>query len=240
MRELDEFSLYNYIMAYNNNRLQLMAFNLLRAEEKEQRQLASNLHDHVAQNLALSLIKLKMMKESLSSTVYADHLNEISEILEQTLNRIRSMTFDLSPPDLYELGLNAALESLCERFHDKYRLTIYFSSDKRVSRTNNETSVLIFRAVQELLFNIAKHVNANIARVSLERDEHFIKIHVSDDGIGFDPSVINNKGNHTGFGIFNIRERLKGIGGQMDIKSRHGFGTHISITVPVNPSGISR
>lgn len=211
-----------------------MAFNLLRAEEKERRQLASNLHDNVTQTLALSLIKLKMLRESLSSTVYAEPLDEISEVIEQTINNIRAMTFDLSPPDLYELGLNAALESLCERFHDKHRLTIYFSSDKRVSRINDETSVLIFRAVQELLFNIVKHANANIARVSLEKDRNFIKINVSDDGIGFDPSTINNKGNHTGFGIFSIRERLKGIGGQMDIKSRHGFGTNISITVPIN------
>ncbi len=217
-----------------------MAFNLLRAEEKERRRLASNLHANVTQTLALSLIKLKMLKESLSSTIYAEPIDEISEIIEQTLNNIRAMTFDLSPPDLYELGLNAALESLCERFHNKYRLTIYFSSDKRVSRINDETSVLIFRAVQELLFNIVKHANASIARVSLEKDRNFIKINVSDDGVGFDPSTINNKGHHTGFGIFSISERLKGIGGQMEIKSRHGFGTNISIIVPVSSSGISR
>lgn len=212
-----------------------MAFNLLKAEEKERRQLASNLHDNVTQTLALSLIKLKMLRESLSSTVYAEPLGEISEIIEQTLNDIRAMTFDLSPPDLYELGLPFALESLCERFHNKYRLTIYFSSDKRVGRINDETSVLIFRAVQELLFNIVKHANANIARVSLKKDRDFIKISVSDDGVGFNPSAINNRDKHTGFGIFSIRERLKGIGGQMDIKSRHKFGTHISITVPISP-----
>lgn len=221
-------------MVDNNNRLQSIAFNLLKAEEKERRQLASNLHDNITQTLALSLIKLKMLRESLSSTVYTEPLDEISEIIEQTLNNIRAMTFDLSPPDLYELGLSSALESLCERFHDKYRLTIYFSSDKRVGNINDETSVLIFRTVQELLFNIVKHANANIARVSLEKDRNFIKINVFDDGIGFDPSVINNRGHDTGFGIFSIRERLKGIKGQMDIKSRPGFGTHISITVPIN------
>lgn len=214
-----------------------MAFNLLKAEEKERRQLASNLHDNVTQTLALSLIKLKTLRESLSSTIYVEPLDEISDIIKQTLDNIRAMTFDLSPPDLYELGLPSALESLCERFRDKYRLTIYFSSDKRVGRLNDETSVLIFRAVQELLFNIIKHANANIARVSLEKDMDFIKVNVSDDGVGFAPSAINNKGIHMGFGILSISERLKGIGGQMNIKSRHGFGTHISITIPVSSSG---
>jgi signal transduction histidine kinase len=215
-----------------------MAFDLLQAEERERRRLAADLHDQVAQTLALSKIKLRMLRESLSSTVYAEPLDEISGIIAQTINNIRAMTFDLSPPDLYELGLSSALEGLCERFHDKYRLTIYFSSDKRISRIDDETSVLIFRAVQELLFNIVKHASANIARVSLEKDSNLIKISISDDGVGFDPSTINNKGHYTGFGIFSIRERLKGIGGQMQIKSRHGFGTHISIIVPVSPSGI--
>ncbi|GER93979.1 hypothetical protein A45J_1737 [hot springs metagenome] len=216
-----------------NNHLQSVAFNLLMAEEKERRQLASNLHDNITQTLALCLIKSKMLMESLSSTVYAEPLNEISELIKQTLDNIRTMTFEISPPDLYELGLLSAIESLCERFHDKYRLTIYFHINREIDNINEEVSVLIFRAVQELLFNIVKHANANIARVSIERDRNFIRINVSDDGIGFSPSVMNNKGNYTGFGIFSIKERLKGIGGQMDIKSRRGFGTHISIKIPV-------
>lgn len=219
-----------------NNHIHSLAFNLLKAEEKERRQLAASLHDNVTQMLALSLIKIKMLKESLSSTVYAEPLYEISELIRQTLDNIRAMTFDISPPDLYELGLKSALESLCERFHDKYKLTIYFNSNREINIIDEETSVLIFRAVQELLFNIVKHANANIARVSLKKNKDFIEINVSDDGVGFDSLAIkNNKGNHSGFGIFSIRERLKGIGGHIDIKSRQGFGTHVSVKIPVSP-----
>jgi len=98
---------------------------------------------------------------------------------------------------------------------------------------SEDTAVFCFRAVQELLVNAVKHARARKVRVSIGRDRDWISIMVADDGTGFDASeAFMREGGKKGFGLFSIRERLQHLGGSLDIDSKVGRGTRVSLLVP--------
>ncbi|MCK5422269.1 MAG: PAS domain S-box protein, partial [Deltaproteobacteria bacterium] len=196
------------------NRLKSLASQLTLAEEKDRRRFATYLHDQVGQALFISKLKLGTIKEQASSTDITESLEEIINIIEQTIKETRSLTFELSPPILYQLGLEAALEWLVEQMQEQYGITIYFENDKRSKPLDESVLILLFRAVRELLINVTKHAKAQNVKVTARRDGENIKIFVEDDGVGFTVSK-NGSSNHKndGFGLFSIEERLDSLGG---------------------------
>ena len=217
------------------NRLKSLASQLTLTEEKDRRRFANYLHDQVGQALFISKLKLGTIKENASSTDMAESLEEIINIIEQTIKETRSLTFELSPPILYQLGLEAALEWLVEQMQERYGMTIYFEDDKRSKPLDESVLILLFRAVRELLTNVTKHAKAQNAKVITRRDGENIKIFVEDDGVGFTVSK-NGSSNHKndGFGLFSIEERLDSLGGHFEIESETGRGACITILAPLN------
>lgn len=173
------------------------------------------------------------MKESLSATVYEEQLNSLSDTINQALDAIRSLTVDLSPPDLYELGLSAALERLCDEFNEKHGIRISFECGMLALNLQNETKTLLYRIAKELLFNAVKHSSAQTLTVSMSVQNGNLILTVTDDGKGFNPEKTGGNTNNS-FGIFSIRERLAHIGGSFELKSRKRFGTRITITLPID------
>jgi len=149
---------------------------------------------------------------------------------------MRSLTFDLGSPTLYELGLEAAVrEWLNEEVQQKHGIKTEFENDAHPKILDKEIAVLLYQAVRELLVNVVKHAQAQHVRVSICTDKGNIRISVADDGAGFDPSVgdfgLSQKG---GFGLFSIRERLSYFGGSVEIKSEPGRGTRITLATPMS------
>ncbi len=214
--------------------LRSLASELLLTEERQRRRLASDIHDSISQNLAISKIELDELRKSISSSSISHHLNKIGGLISQAIEQIRSMTFDLSPPILYGIGLEAAIEDLAEKMQKQFGIHIHLADDKQSKVLNEDLRVLVFRAVQELLFNVVKHARTQEARVSLARDRDDIKICVEDDGIGFDivetDLYLYKAG---GFGLFSIKERLQHLGGRFEIVSEPGQGTQVSLIVPL-------
>jgi signal transduction histidine kinase len=100
----------------------------------------------------------------------------------------------------------------------------------------DETSILLYQAVRELMINVTRHAKARNVKVSMQRDYKNVQIDVEDDGIGFDASHIDSHtSKSSGFGLFTIHERLKYLGGHFKINSKTGFGTHATLTVPLKP-----
>ncbi|MCK5010763.1 MAG: ATP-binding protein, partial [Deltaproteobacteria bacterium] len=217
------------------NRLKSLASQLTLAEEKDRRRFATYLHDQVGQALFISKLKLGTIKEQASSTDITESLEEIINIIEQTIKETRTLTFELSPPILYQLGLEAALEWLIEQMQEQYGMTICFEDDKRSKPLDESVLILLFRAVRELLINITKHAKAQNVKVTARRDGENIKIFVEDDGVGFTVSK-NGSSNHKndGFGLFSIEERLDSLGGYLEIESEVGRGACVSIIAPLN------
>ncbi|MHC4230966.1 MAG: sensor histidine kinase, partial [Planctomycetota bacterium] len=215
--------------------LRSMALELSLAEERLKRRLATDVHDHIGQNLAMSKIKLESLKQSIDSPPLADALEEVSKMLAETIESTRSLTFELSPPVLYELGFEAAVEWLVRKTRAEHGILAVFRNDGRPKPLDNDVRVLLFQAVRELLINVAKHAKAQNVTVSARRRQDEILVTIEDDGVGFDPSRLGARSRkNTGFGLFSVRERLGHIGGRLDIDSNPNAGTRVTLTAPIN------
>jgi signal transduction histidine kinase len=152
------------------------------------------------------------------------------------------LTFKISPPILYELGLEAALECLADQFSQQHGLLTYFETDRNPKPVDENLKVLLFQAVQELLVNVVKHAQAHSLKISMWRENNLLRLGVEDDGVGFNPLVPGySQGKGGGFGLFSIKERLRPLGGNLEVKSEPGAGTEVVLSVPlqINASGVT-
>lgn len=224
VRKLAEKKLLDY-----QKQLQLLTSQLSLIEENEKRRIATELHDCIGQTLALSKIKLGLLNKSVQSEELKKNIKEILHLIEQTIKETRTLTFELSPPILYELGLGQAIKWLIDQFREKHGLDIELIDDGLDKPFNNNTRFFLFQAIRELLVNVVKHAQATKANIIMTRDDRNLRIILEDDGVGFPkPSV-----NYDGYGLFNIRERMNHINGQFDIKSIPGRGTRVTLVAPL-------
>ncbi len=212
--------------------LRSLASQLSLTEERERRRIATELHDHIGQTLALCNIKLGALRELASSTL-AVSVDEIRDLIEQAIHYSRSLTFELSPPVLYELGFEAAVEWLGEQILSRQDIRFHFNDDGQPKPMEDEARILLFQAVRELLVNVVKHSQARNSSVYIRRDGNNIQINVEDDGIGFNISKLGSYLRTGSFGLFSIRERLNHIRGYLNIESESGKGTRVIIVAPL-------
>jgi PAS domain S-box-containing protein len=218
----------------NQEKLRILSAELLLTEERERRRIATELHDRIGQTLAISKIKLGEVREAAPSQELADALNQIREFIEQTIRDTRSLTFELSPPTLYELGLESALQGLVEQICEHHGLRIEFSDDQQPKPLDDSCRVVAYMAVRELLFNVVKHAAARSVRLAVEKADETLRICIADDGVGFDPSEVSSRPDSVrGFGLYSIRERLGPLRGQLEIDSEPGKGTRVTIVLPL-------
>lgn len=217
-----------------NKELRSLAAELSFAEERTRRRIANDVHDHIGQNLAIAKIKLQALAESSLNKKDQHELKEVRDLITQTIESARSLTFEISPPVLYELGFESAVEWLLRKSRIQAGLVTQFGTDGRHKELNENVSIFLFQAVRELLVNVAKHAEARHVDVSVERIENEIRICVVDDGKGFNMrSVASGGRKEDGFGLFSIGERISHIGGRLTVESRPGYGTKIMLTAPL-------
>ncbi len=214
--------------------LRSLASDLSLAEEHERRRIATMLHDHIGQILAISKIKLGALLQSAANDGFLEQLEEVRKHVEQAIQYTRSLTFELSPPILYDLGLESALEWLTEQIKEQHGINCDFETDNKPKPVRDEIRIVLFSAVRELLMNVAKHALAQMAKVTIRRVNENIVVHVADNGTGFTVSKMNlYLDENKGFGLFSIRERLRHLSGQMDVRSAKGRGTRVILTAPL-------
>lgn len=216
--------------------LQSLASELSLTEERERRRLATVLHDHIAQLLVVAKGKFEKIQESTLYRSFAKPMEEIRRLIEESIRYTRSLVFELSPPILYELGFEPAMEWLAEHMQKQYGLAVVLEDDDNPKPLDNEARVLLFRAVRELLFNVLKHSQASGARVCMRRAGEHLEVIVEDNGVGFTPDQLGtSSGKIEGFGLFSIRERLNYFGGRMEIESTPGEVTRVILSLPLRP-----
>lgn len=212
--------------------LRSVASELSLTEEQERRRLATDLHDHVGQILALAQIKLGAIRESASSSHLVEPMDEVRRLIEQTIQYTRSLSFELSPPVLYDLGFEAAVEWLAELIQKQHGIMVKVQTDRSPKSMNDEIRVILFQTMRELLANVAQHANAKNIRIFIAREDATLEVKIEDDGLGMGISVDAAHGPF-GFGFFSIRERLKYLGGHLDVVSEPGWGTRVTLQVPL-------
>jgi signal transduction histidine kinase len=204
-------------------------------EERERRRLALDLHDGLSQTIALIKIKLSALRPGLGEHL-APSLDEIVDLVEQADGSARSITFELSPPVLHDLGLQPAVEWLVENIKTRYGIEIVLEVDGRPEPADENTRVILFRSIRELLINAAKHARARRVHVRLACQADHLDAAVADDGIGMNPFEPEVKGT----GLFTIQERMASVGGSMRIDSEPGRGTQVHLRAPTGGSSALR
>lgn len=195
-------------------------------EEAERRRIGLALHDVVAQNLAL-----------LRAQLHASNLTEESRarmlaMLDGVIESVRTLSFELSPPILEDLGLLPALGWLAQHLGKRYGTPIAVAHDGREPALDSADRTIIFRVVRELVVNAAKHAAGSAIDLSCISNQRTVRLTVRDDGPGFDTE--GQKGSaETGphFGLLSVDQQIRGIGGTFELVSAPGEGTRATITV---------
>jgi two-component system, chemotaxis family, CheB/CheR fusion protein len=219
------------------NQLARLTNELTLAEQRERRRLARILHDHLQQLLAGAKLKLEMLRDEHVETGKSELQSALQMIME-SLKASRSLSAELSPPVLYQHGLDKALDWLARWMHETHGLRVDLNLDPAAAPAKEELKILLFESVRELLFNVVKHAQTRSARVDMLCHDNLTRIVIVDTGEGFDPEGLwrGESDEETGFGLINIRERLQLIGGAFEIQSRPGKGTTVILTAPVEKS----
>lgn len=221
------------ILSYQE-RLRTLTSELALAELRERRRIAAALHDGIAQNLALARMKVGAVAAARSAAGRRTLLEDIGALLDASIQDTRTLTIDLSPPILYDLGLDAALGWLTGRVRQREGLRIDYAGDGLPVGLAGEQLGMVFQSVQELLVNVVKHARARNVRLVKRCEDGRLIIEVDDDGVGYDPT---QAAAGAGFGLFNIRERLRHLGGTIEVRTAPGAGTRATLCVPLGASG---
>jgi PAS domain S-box-containing protein len=217
--------------------LSRLASDLTLAEQHAREQLAKTLHDGLQQLLVTATMHLDrfVKRDGPQGRAPDDLLVRAKEHLEQAIAAARSLSLELSPPALHGSGLPAALAWLAERTRNEYGLDVQVSADPLANSDRKVVRTLLFESVRELVFNAVKH--AQVDRITIDLSlgqDDALCITVADEGIGFDPERLAERGKagQTGWGHFSIRERLTLLGGRFDIESAPGQGTRFRLITP--------
>jgi two-component system CheB/CheR fusion protein len=201
------------------------------AEVRERQTIARDLHDGLGQELNTASIKLDALRVDVTR-ISRPALDEIAQLLEGVVREMRSLTAQLNPPVLEQLGLVAAIEWLSEEMRKTYHLEVLLKDDQSPKPLDSITASILFRAVRELLINVARHAKVKIARVTTRLSEGQLTVKVLDQGPGFAASSSSSK-TSAGLGLATMRERITHIGGTFQIRSDRKRGTTATIQVPI-------
>jgi CheY-like chemotaxis protein len=159
-------------------------------------------------------------------------LDELNTDLDQCLQYTRTLVRELCPTALYQTGLVGALQQLALEF-EKYDLHITVVAEESHIPLSEDTAILMYQTVRELLFNVLKHAKTNRAQVRVRTTPHHaVEVIVEDKGSGFDPAILLTR-SAQGFGLLSIRERIESLSGLFDVQSAPGVGTTTTIALPV-------
>jgi PAS domain S-box-containing protein len=216
--------------------LRLLSGQLLHLQDQERRRIARELHDSAGQILAALGMNLSLVQsEDGNVAPRAAHAIQESVGLVQELSReLRTISHLLHPPLLDEVGLSSALRSYLDGFTERSKIRVDLELPDDLGRLPQDFETAIFRIVQECLTNIHRHSESSVARIRISRSNGQISLQVEDRGKGIPPEkreAMDHEGAQ-GVGIRGMRERLRQLGGSLEIKS-NGSGTVVVVQLPV-------
>lgn len=209
-------------------RVRSMAAGLVLREEALRHSLAAQIQNGICQELALAKLKLSMLRTSAGSAQW-EALKGIEQLVAQADLSLRAITLQISPPALHEFGLVPALQWLCEEVEREYGLSVRLIDEDSPAVEDERVRVILFRAVRELLVNVAKHGAVHVASVRVFVTSESLCLVVEDLGVGFDIDAPQERG----LGLFGLRQQMQYLGGKIAIASLAGIGTRVTLTAPL-------
>jgi signal transduction histidine kinase len=209
-----------------------LAGRLITAHEDERQRLARELHDDLTQRLARLAIDAAGIERGAGADLPVGIARSMREELVRLSEDVHALSYRLHPSVLDDLGLEAALKAECDRLSRQQRVAVEVDVRELPEPLTRETALCVFRVAQEALRNIARHAHARAVVVSLAGRDGGVQVAVSDDGCGFDLT----RRNGASLGQMSMRERVRLLGGELDIESTPGQGTTVVAWVPLRSS----
>ena len=211
------------------------ASNLQLVREEERVNLAREIHDDLAQLLVALKIDMGLFKKKISKTIDTIKLEEVISEVEQLMCQVdnanksaRGIINGLRPEQLELLGFVEAAEVHLSSFEQSHHIKCSFKNTVLDPNIQPNQALALFRILQESLNNILKHAKATIIKVQLTNIADKLVMEISDNGIGFD---VNKKGRPDSYGLIGMNERVKLLGGNLDITSKMGLGTKVKVEI---------
>jgi len=204
---------------------------LVNAQETERQRLSRQMHDGPAQALSNFILQteIAMRLMDVDATQARDELNNLKSSAMGTFQKVRNFIFELRPMMLDDLGLVPTVRRYSDAFKEQTGLDVNVTVTGNERRLEPYLEVMLFRAIQELLGNAARHSQGSLVKVMLDLGEDRVRVSVDDNGKGFDPDSIQQG---TSLGLKLIRERAEMLGGSFEMDSALGKGSRISFAVP--------
>jgi signal transduction histidine kinase len=218
------------IAAGAETRMRELSQQLVATQEEERKHLSRELHDHVGQVLTALRMELGSIDRlrSPDDAPLARAVSEARQLVDSMVRTVRDLSLGLRPSMLDDFGLQAALEWHVRDFTRRYGLQVDLAVDGDLQALPERHRLCVYRAVQEALTNCARHASASSVQISVREHDDMLSVTIVDDGIGIEPER-----RKAGLGLRGIEERVRDLGGTLDIHSTRGVGTSITIAVPV-------
>jgi PAS domain S-box-containing protein len=216
--------------------LRRLSGRLLRSQDEERRRIARDLHDSTGQDIVALATMLDQLRGSIPSSERKSRrlLSECKALAERCIREVRTLSYVLHPPMLDEAGLADAIRDYVDGFTERSGIQVELELSPRVGRMARDVELALFRVVQESLTNIQRHSGSPQAKIRIDRNSH-LTLEISDRGRGASASVPRGKDEprfKVGMGISSMQERVKLIGGRLEIDST-SHGTTVRVTIPL-------
>jgi two-component system CheB/CheR fusion protein len=214
-------------------RIRELSARLVNAEQQERQRLAHVLHDDLQQQLAALAMTLQLLRTAASDEDRKTLWMQVDRIVETSTSLTRSLSTELSPPALASTDIGDTIRWLADRKREMFHLDVNVQIDEICEVPDATVRAALYQALREILLNVVKHARTRRATLRCHRVGDQIVTVVEDEGDGFDPGSVRM----TGLGLYSVGERLAGFGGRLDVDSKPGRGTRITLTIPAGESG---
>lgn len=225
-------------LARSREKLQRYAAYITTARERERRQLARDIHDHLGQ--LLTVIKLKVSQLAGASRREGEEgpapeaFREVAQLIDQAVGDVRDLSTSLRPSALDQFGLVDAIRWQAEQFQERFDVEVTVESAAERLSLGEDRDIHVFRVVQEALTNVGRHAGASRATVRMEREEGLLRVRILDDGGGVEPAAAREADSH---GLLGMEERAHVLGGTFDLLNRPEGGAEARLEVPCEEGG---
>ncbi|MBP2656418.1 MAG: integral rane sensor signal transduction histidine kinase [Firmicutes bacterium] len=206
---------------------------LFSVQEEERKRLSRELHDETGQSLISLLAYMKVLKSKLNNKTQMELLQGARNLVIDVLDGVRKTAVELRPPILDDLGIIAAMTKCICSFSSSQGITVDYIMPEDKLYLSNETSLTLYRILQEGLTNVAKHAQATFVFITLSIVDSEVVLKIEDNGVGMKPGVLLADQEKEHLGIYGMRERVELVGGTLFLESSYGEGTTIIVTLPI-------
>jgi PAS domain S-box-containing protein len=233
IRNISERKRMEDALRESEKHLRHLSSQLLTSQETERKRIAVELHDGLGQALTVSKMRMRVIERSLSAGESKKECEDLLKYIDEVIEDVRRLSHDLMPPALEDLGLQAALRHLLDEFAKYSGIRLTTDVDDVQALFPPEKQLIIYRIFQESLSNITKHAQATEVSVAMKMEPEGVSFRLEDNGEGFDvQKVLASDSTTRGLGLAAMDERVRMMGGVLQIRSLIGVVTMISFFVP--------